>query len=648
MSASSEPMINKISLRIFYLLFFILLFNSVVNAQLVVPKPGEVVKKEAKDNFEYGNYKAALGEYLALMTKEPDNAEYNYRIGICYLNTYIDRSYAIQYLNKAISLGKTDKDIYYDLGMAYLQNDSLDKAIESFNKYKSTVSQGGKVVEAIRQIEMCNNAKVLMKKPVNVSFENLGKKVNSPEADFNPFVPSDESFVVFSTKRKEVMGNNLDFDGAKCSDVFVSFDKNGEFQKAKNLGATINTEWVEEVVGLSADGGYILIGIDNIEGYDDIWVSESKTRGSKISFQKSTTLGPYINTVETETAASLTLDGNTIYFSRTPLENPGFGGTDIYVAHKLPNGSWSIPVNLGPTINTQYDDEFPYISGDGKTLYFASKGHNSMGGYDVFRSDWDERMKRWSRPQNIGYPINNTMDNYTFSRSENSRYGYVSALRPGGFGDLDIYRITYNDVEDQESVVTGKVQVMEKPEKQFINFHIFTNDTSGKEVWFTDHWFPEGKPFWKFKENKKMEIPEGYFYDVTIIGILNGEYKKFTGETFPKDAADFNGVETRASKKPIPNYKPVTAETKSILEKKDLDVSINVLDTKSGDVIGSYKPGKNGNYVIILQPGKYKLEVEADGYDKISEDLDIYDKSSFLPEILKDITLMQVGLLPQK
>lgn len=636
--------------RLFFFLLFSFSFLLVTNcyAQLVVPKPGTEDKKIAKDNFEWGNYRAALGEYLALIGKAPDNVVYNFRIGICYLNTNIDKSFSIQYLKKAITLGKTDNDIYYELGRAYLVNDSLDQAIEAFEKYKTTVSQGGKVVEAIRQIEMCNNAKELMKKPVNVSFENLGKKVNSPEADYNPFVPTDESFIVFSTKRKEVLGGNIDFDGAKCADVFVSFEKDGEFQKAKNLGPTINTDWVEEVVGLSADGGYILIGIDNIEGYDDIWVSESKTRGAKISFQKSTSLGPYINTPETETAASLTLDGNTIYFSRTPLEHPGFGGTDIYVAHKLPNGSWCEPVNLGPTINTQYDEEFPYISGDGKTLYFASKGHNSMGGYDVFRSDWDPKMKRWSRPQNLGYPINNTQDNFTFSRSDNSRYGYVSALRTGGLGDLDLYRVVYNDVEEQESAVTGKLMVMEKPQKKVVNFHIYKNDATGEEKWLTDEWPSPGIPGYTFKEDKKMDTPDGQMWEISIIGKLNGEVKKFTPETFPKEPKDFEWMDTRSKKLPIPNYKPVAAETKSILDKPELEVSINVIDPQSGDIIGSYKPSKKGTYVIILKPGKYKLEVEADGYDKILEDLNIYDKSSFLPTILKDITLMQKGLVPQK
>ena len=633
---------------LFYLLFiFFSLTSSTAFSQLVVPKPGTEDKKIAKDNFEFGNYRAALGEYLALITKNQDNVMYNFRIGISYLNTNIDKSYAIQYLKKAIALGKTDNDIYYELGRAYLMSDSLDQAIEAFTKYKSTVSQGGKVVEAIRQIEMCNNAKELMKKPVNVTFENLGKKVNSPEADFNPFVPNDESFVVFSTKRKEVLGGNIDFDGAKCADVFVTFEKDGEFQKAKNLGPTINTDWVEEVVGLSADGGYILVGIDNIEGYDDIWMSESKTRGSKISFQKSISLGPYINSEEAETAASLTLDGNTIYFSRTPLTNPGFGGTDIYIAHKLPNGGWCEPVNLGPTINTQYDEEFPYISGDGKVLYFASKGHNSLGGYDVFRSEWDGKMKRWSRPQNLGYPINNTQDNYTFSRSDNTRYGYVSALRPGGFGDLDIYRVTYNDVEEQESAVTGKVQVMEKPGKKSVNFHVYKNNATGVEAYLTDEWPAPGVPGWTFKEEKKKDVAEGSYMEISIIGKLNGAVKKITPETFPQNTTGFEWMETRSKTLPIPNYKPAAAETKSILEKSGLEVSINVLDPQTGDIIGSYKPSKKGTYVIILKAGNYKLEVEAEGYEKISEDLNIYDKSSFLPTILKDITLLQKGLVLQ-
>ena len=184
---------------------------------------------------------------------------------------------------------------------------------------------------------------------------------------------------------------------------------------------------------------------------------------------------------------------------------------------------------------------------------------------------------------------------------------------------------------------------MEKPEKKVVNFHIYSDGT--RDVYFTDEWYPKDKLGWTFKEDKKMEIPEGQVMEISIIGKMNGEVKKYTPETFPKDASGFEWMETRSKKLPIPNYKPVAAETKSILNKPGVDVSINVLDPASGDIIGSYKPSKKGTYVIILNPGNYKLEVEADGYDKISEDLNIYDKSSYLPTILKDITLIQKGLV---
>ena len=165
-----------------------------------------------------------------------------------------------------------------------------------------------------------------------------------------------------------------------------------------------------------------------------------------------------------ETAACLSHDGTQLFFASDSKE--GFGGTDIYMSKKLPNGKWGIPINLGPVINTQYNEDFPSISADGKTFHFCSEGHISMGGFDIFKSSWDEDSSYWQPPVNIGFPINTPDDNMNISFSTTwdtetetlrNKYAYISAVRKDGFGDLDIYRITFNKVASRLTVIKGLI-----------------------------------------------------------------------------------------------------------------------------------------------------------------------------------------------
>ena len=146
----------------------------------------------------------------------------------------------------------------------------------------------------------------------------------------------------------------------------------------------------------------------------------------------------------------------------------GYGGVDIYVTKKLPNGKWGLPQNLGPTINTKFDEDFPNISNDGKTLYFSSKGHTSMGGYDIFKASWDNVKRIWTTVKNIGYPINTPEDNMNYRESKSGRTGYISTLRANGLGDLDIYSVTFNEVDPEYTVVKGFITTSDSS-------HIFTD-----------------------------------------------------------------------------------------------------------------------------------------------------------------------------
>lgn len=408
----------------------------------------------AMEHYWNGNFRAALEDFLVLLAKDPLDVEVNFRIGACYLETNIDKSQAIRYLEYVVQQPKFPKEAIYQLGRAYMFAGRFDEAIITFNKYKDI--QRGKddnIITGSRMIEMCFNAKQLVKYPLNVKFENLGSLVNSPYPDYNPFIPEDESFIVFTTKRPDCLGLQLDYDGYKTPDIFLSRAARGDYRESRNIGSAVNTEWYEEVVGVSPDGMEILVYIDNYDGYDDIYVSPRKGR----FFDEYFDIGRNVNTDDIETTASISHDGNILFFSRE-LDGQKGRGTDLYMSRKLPNGSWGIPIMLPDVINTRFNESFPHLAADGKTFYFCSEGHTSMGGFDIFVSEYDELTGLFSVPKNLGYPINTVDDDFNISMSITGRYGYTSQFRMDeGFGERDIYRVTFMDVDPDYTIVRGSI-----------------------------------------------------------------------------------------------------------------------------------------------------------------------------------------------
>jgi hypothetical protein len=613
-----------------------------VLAQTDVETKGATPIARAKNLFDIGDYKNALLEYTPLLAQDPEDVFLNWRVGLCHLYQNIDKSRSIKYLRKVTTKDKFEDEVLYDMGLAYMYNEQIDSALYFFNKYKLKISQPEKIIDVTRQIEFCENARKFMQNPVNVSFENLGDDVNSEGPDMHPFTPMDESFLVFSTKReKGVAGQNLDFDGYKPADIFWCKTGNGEFRKPKGVGMTINSEFVEEFVGMSAFGDHIFYMIDNMDGFDDVWMSEFSGR----RWDKGKTLGESINTLEPELAATCTPDGETLFISRLPIEQPGFGGLDIFMAKKLPNGEWSFPVNLGPTINTQYDEMYPVISHDGKTLYFASQGHKSMGGYDVYKSEWNEQFSRWERPVNLGYPINTTMDNFTFCITDNPRHAYTAQLRKGGYGDLDLYRVIFNDVEEQQSVVVIDLEIMMGPEKESVIFHEWKNSTDGKIKWFTDEYQPFDRADYEFVETKNIELQSGDKYDIVIIGSFDGgEVSKYTPETFRNASGTFTWVDTRVKKEKVP-VKPFEAKVTSIKGLDNLEITATVTD-RAGEMVGTYLPNyKTGKMVVALLPGQvYEITIESPGFQSIKEKVNVMSLGDYQKIINKKWTLVEQGL----
>lgn len=412
----------------------------------------EIDLEEANSYFDASNFIQALDLYLKVEKKFPHNPDIKRRIGTCYLNIHDDKAKALPYLQKIFNSGVFDDELLLEYGMACQYAYSFENAMIAYSMYREKLPEKKRGM-VDHYIETCENAKALVKKPVNVKFENLGKDVNTKFADYYPFVSKDEGALYFTSRREDCLGNSRSAFGYFSSDVYVSKVKNGQWQKAKNIGAPINTVDDEEIVGLTPDAKNMIIYVDRKDIASDLMHSEvqrNKNFGRPLPFNEP------VNSEGLELEGCYSADANSLYF--VAVRKNGLGEADIYSTHRLPNGEWGVPQNMGPHINTIYKEGFPVLSEDGQTLYFASQGHTSMGGFDIFKSKWDETKKEWGQAINIGYPVNTPDDDMMFSLAGKGRDGYLSAWRKEGFGDLDLYKVTFLDVEQSLTAIVGNVR----------------------------------------------------------------------------------------------------------------------------------------------------------------------------------------------
>lgn len=426
--------------------------------------------EEAIEHFKYGNYIDALVIYRRLIEKDPKNIDYPYKAGLCILFTESDKIDAVRFLEKAAE-SNADQDAYYYLGKAYHTNMMFDKAIEAFNYY-ITQGSGTKIHVVDRELELANNAKKLIHAPINVSFENAGPNINSEYPDYYPFVTPDESFMVFTSRRKSGV---REFDGYYPSAINYSKVVSGEFARTKKGSTAINSSYDDQAVGLSYNADKVYIYFDDIKNKGDIYEANIKD----LKFEKKKIMGENVNSKGFESAATISSDGKTLFFASH--RTGGKGGKDIYMTRKLPTGEWAQPQNLGNHINTKYDENFPNLFYDGTTLYFSSKGHNSMGGYDYFKSTWNPETNKWSKAENIGYPLNTTRDDVCISFTEDKRHAYISAWRKDSQGLQDIYKVTFNEIDARETIIKSKILEIGKTEPIKDAFIIITNNRTQEE-----------------------------------------------------------------------------------------------------------------------------------------------------------------------
>lgn len=436
--------------------------------------------KEANFYFKITDYMNALKLYRELYAIDSISPELNYKIGICIFKAGEEKKEAIKYLEISNRAGFKEAGFY--LAQAYHLQYRFEEAIDLYRKYLA--SKGKKETdtsEVQRQIDISIRAKDMVKNSSDIKIENMGNIVNSQFPEYVPLVNADESVLIFTSRRIGSTGGFLDPYNRFFEDVYISKKEGGNWTFPESISPVINTNTHDACVGLSSDGSTMIIfrtTEDLTSG--DLYLTMLEGENWVVP----QLLGEHINSEYSEPSATMSEDGKTIYFSSN--RPGGYGGKDIYRVIQFNNGDWSLPQNLGPVVNSPQDEDAPFIHPDGITLYFSSKGHQTMGGYDIFKSvvDPDAEVEyvgqppKWSQPENLGYPINSTDDDIYFVLSTDGERGYYSSEKPNGYGGQDIYVIQMPGTE-AKSLVVIKGTILAGNEAPLRAMVTLSNDENG-------------------------------------------------------------------------------------------------------------------------------------------------------------------------
>lgn len=395
--------------------------------------------KLADEMYGFGDKRDALDVYVQASVLNPKNARAFYMAGKCYQET-IEKGKSVKFLEKAYKLNPTiAPDILYLIGKGYQYDAKFEKAIENFNSYKTSPSvstaenKAELIKKADKHIQECENGKIFYSQKATKELVNIGPVVNSEYAEYSPVVSADESMLIFTSRRQGTTGNRKDVDNEFFEDIYVSKKtETGTWGRPENIGTTINTEFHEACNGISNDGKELYIFRETHGG--DIYKCVQTADGNWSKPERM----EHINTKHEEASITFSGDGKMMIFSS---DRPGgIGRLDLYYCTKDAKGDWSTPQNIGTTLNTQYDEDSPFLDSNATTLFFSSAGFNTMGGYDIFKSTFVDG--KWTEPVNMGYPVNTTDDDIYYVESGDGVHGYYASVRNDGSGEKDIYMIT--------------------------------------------------------------------------------------------------------------------------------------------------------------------------------------------------------------
>jgi tetratricopeptide (TPR) repeat protein len=428
----------------------------------------EELFSEGEYFFQIEEYQEAVYYYLQLLDQFPDNPNFNWKAGMAYLQIPGQEHLAVPYLEKAITqttlkYKKHSYDessaphySYYYLGNAYRINNELDKALETYETFMNSKGfEGNYNLNIVNtEVRACERAKIIQDVPINLLRVKLDPPVNTETDNYNAVLSADGNTMIFVTQMK--------FYDA----IQMSRKVSGTWSEPEILNPQVGSDGDMYPVSLSSDGTELYL-VKRSESNDDIYLSIF----SGPLWSKAQPLNGNINTRTNETHASISGDGQMLYF--TSDRRGGYGKMDMYRSQRLSNNEWGPAVNLGSTVNTNLNEETPFITGDGTRLYFSSQGHFNMGGYDIFFSDLLDD-KTWSDPVNIGFPLNTTGDDLFYFPVDKGEKAYYAIREKEAPFASDIY---YTEILERGALKPGMEGSVLREDFNMKVININTKDT---------------------------------------------------------------------------------------------------------------------------------------------------------------------------
>lgn len=561
---------------------------------------------QAEKYFKQGDINNALDIYLESALANPKNYELNFMTGECYLNTR-HKILGAEFFQKAYQIDSvSNPELLYKIGLCNQMGFNFDFAKSYYIKYQNRISNPkfkSKTLEedlfkVDKRLQECVVGKSFYENPnPHFTIDNIGPNINSMYDDYVPCVSSDDKMIIFTSRREGGLHDKKDKDNGFFEDIWISY-KNINWTKPQVLGGLFNTEDHDACIALSSDGKKLFIRKDKNGG--DIYFSEF-TNGS---WTAPKSIGDKINTAKyNEPSMCMSPDGKTIYFSSN--KPGGFGGLDLYKSILSKDGNWSEPENLGSKINTEYDEDAPFIDAK-QHLFFSSTGHQGMGGYDIYTSKYQELSKSFSEPKNLGYPINSPEDDIYLVISGDGKTGYFSTERGDGFGERDIYKFTIVSEHDILGVTS-----MQK--KHIV--HRKTDDIGSDNL----NYKSELKGMLKDAQNSAALDGKVYIFDANDILISTAIVDK-NGQFTAKLPSDPNAVYSiTVSKK---GYLPETFSNIKYdnIKKKFTDVNIKASKFVAGQSINVDHIYFEKNKALIKESSFGYLDVLADW---LTENIDL-------------------------
>ena len=433
--------------------------------------------KKAKTELNNKNFKK-VESFLAKAKKIDSTFADIYVIQGDMFNFSLKSAEAADSYNKAIQYAKNPKPLlYFITAEEEVKVGRYESAKNHYNIYlDKTLPNCPLMKETHKGLETCEFAINAIKNPVDFSPINIGPNINSEYDEYLPAVVADESEIIFTVMRPRDQNTQCAFCQME-EDFYASKKENGEWQKRYKLDYPINTGYNEGAQCISPDGKYLFYTICNTDfGNGSCDLYWSKRIGNRWSRPRN--FDAPVCTKFWESQPSIAPDGKTIYFASN--RPGGFGKMDIWKTIMTEEGLFTVPENLGKNVNTDGDDSAPFIHADGRTLFFVSDGHPGMGGKDIFFSTLTDTG--WTKPVNLGYPINTPADEINILINAAGTTAYFSTDKEGGYGGQDLYYFTLDDRLRPTPVTYIKGKVIDENTHEPVHAAIEMIDLNTNEV----------------------------------------------------------------------------------------------------------------------------------------------------------------------